>query len=140
MYFIAVYALFVNVEFYFEKTKYTMYVSVLGAILNILLNWIFINKYGYLAAGYTTVVCYIIFSIGHYVLYRYLNKKYLNSISIVRGKIILGISVLLVLLMLLTLILYNYIWLRYGLIIAIFVGAFVYRKKLIGILKEIKGK
>lgn len=140
VYFIAVYALFVNVEFYFEKTKYTMYVSVLGAILNILLNWIFINKYGYLAAGYTTVVCYIIFSIGHYVLYRYLNKKYLNSISIVRGKIILGISVLLVLLMLLTLILYNYIWLRYGLIIAIFVGAFVYRKKLIGILKEIKGK
>lgn len=140
VYFIAVYALFVNVEFYFEKTKYTMYVSVLGAILNILLNWIFINKYGYLAAGYTTVVCYIIFSIGHYVLYRYLNKKYLNSISIVRGKIILGISALLVLLMLLTLILYNYIWLRYGLIITIFVGAFVYRKKLIGILKEIKGK
>ena len=53
VYFIAVYALFVNIEFYFEKTKYVMYVSVLGAALNVFLNWVFITKYGYIAAGYT---------------------------------------------------------------------------------------
>lgn len=138
VYFIAVYALFVNVEFYFEKTKYTMYVSVLGAVLNIFLNWIFIKQYGYIAAGYTTVVCYILFSIGHYILYRYLNKKYLNSISIIKGKIVMSVSILLVMLMLFTLVLYNYIWLRYALIGIIFVGAFIYRQKLIGIIKKIK--
>ena len=140
VYFIAVYALFVNVEFYFEKTKYTMYVSVFGAAFNIFLNWIFISKYGYIAAGYTTVFCYIMFSIGHYMLYRYLNRKYLNSISIVKGGIILFFSVVLVILMLLTLVLYSYIWLRYGLITAIFAGAFLYRKKIVRIIKIIKEK
>lgn len=42
-----------------------MFVSVLGAILNVFLNYILIPKFGYIAAGYTTLVCYILFAVGH---------------------------------------------------------------------------
>lgn len=65
IFFTYLYTLFINVEFYFEKTKYSMIVSVLGAILNVLLNYILIPIFGYIAAGYTTLVCYILFAIGH---------------------------------------------------------------------------
>lgn len=45
-----IYTLYVNVEFYFEKTKYVMFVSIFGAAINILLNYIFIPKFGFIAA------------------------------------------------------------------------------------------
>lgn len=140
VYFVAVYALFVNVEFYFEKTKYTMYVSVIGAIANIALNWIFINKFGYLAAGYTTVVCYAMFAIGHYLLYAYLNKKYLNGIKIVRANIIALMSIVLSVLMFISLVLYRFTFVRYTIILMIFAGIILFREKMISVLKSISGK
>lgn len=75
IYFTYLYTLFINVEFYFEKTKYSMIVSVLGAILNIFLNYLLIPKFGYIAAGYTTLVCYILFAIGHGCLCASLKKS-----------------------------------------------------------------
>lgn len=65
IFFTYLYTLFINVEFYFEKTKYSMIVSVLGAILNVFLNYLLIPKFGYIAAGYTTLMCYILFAVGH---------------------------------------------------------------------------
>lgn len=138
VYIIAIYALFVNVEFYFEKTKYTMYVSGCGAIINIVLNWIFINKYGYIAAGYTTVFCYTLFAIGHYLLYKYLNRKYLYSISIVREKYLFVLSCVLFVLMFLTLFLYNYVHLRYIVIVVITITILHRRRWLLCIIKQIK--
>ena len=52
-------------EFYYEKTKPVMVCSILSAGLNIFLNYLFIPQYGYLAAGYTTLVCYLFNSIMH---------------------------------------------------------------------------
>ena len=37
-----------------------------SAALNILLNFVCINIFGYFAAGYTTLYCYIVFTIYHY--------------------------------------------------------------------------
>lgn len=34
---------------------------------NVVLNFIFIRIFGYVAAGYTTLACYILYSVGHYV-------------------------------------------------------------------------
>lgn len=34
---------------------------------NVVLNFIFIHIFGYVAAGYTTLACYILYSVGHYV-------------------------------------------------------------------------
>ncbi len=38
-----------------------------AAVANVVLNFIFIHIFGYVAAGYTTLACYILYSVGHYV-------------------------------------------------------------------------
>ena len=40
VFFNSIYSVFVNIEFYYEKTKYVMYVTVVLAGLNIVLNYI----------------------------------------------------------------------------------------------------
>lgn len=55
--------LFINVEFYYEEKKSLVYASVFAALANISLNWIFIKKYGFIAAAYTTLLSYLIFAI-----------------------------------------------------------------------------
>lgn len=140
VYFIAVYALFVNIEFYFEKTKYVMYVSVLGAALNVFLNWVFITKYGYIAAGYTTVFCYLLFSAGHYLLYKYLSKKYLAGISIINFKRIGAVTIALMIVMGAVLALYKITIARYGVIFAIILVAVAKRDGIIDTLKTVLSK
>ena len=62
VYFISISNMYSNILIYLKKTKYIMYSSIVAALLNLLLNYIFINKYGYIAAAYTTLVSYIIMS------------------------------------------------------------------------------
>lgn len=64
--FMMLYSFFTNVEFFFEKNKFIMVASVITAILNIVLNRIFITFYGYIAAGYTTLICYVIYAMAQY--------------------------------------------------------------------------
>jgi O-antigen/teichoic acid export membrane protein len=70
VYFKFLYPLFSTVEFYYEKTGFVMIASCIAAGANIILNYIFIRIYGYYAAGYTTLVCYILYSLAHYAFQR----------------------------------------------------------------------
>ena len=70
VYFKFLYPLFSTVEFYYEKTGFVMIASCIAAGANIILNYIFIRIYGYYAAGYTTLFCYILYSLAHYVFQR----------------------------------------------------------------------
>lgn len=45
---------------YFKKTKYIMWSLTIGGLVNIGLNFIFVPKYGYIAAAITTLIGYII--------------------------------------------------------------------------------
>lgn len=87
------------------------------------LNWVFITKYGYIAAGYTTVFCYLLFSAGHYLLYKYLSKKYLAGISIINFKLIGAVTIALMIVMGAVLALYKITIARYGVIFAIILVA-----------------
>ena len=75
-----------------------MFVSVLGAVVNIILNLVFIKKYVFIAAGYTTVFTYLVFCFAHYILYKYIAKKektgnvYNDSILMILGIAVLVIS------------------------------------------------
>lgn len=64
--FLTMYSFFANIEFYFEKTKIVMFASVIVAIANVVLNLLFIPMYGFVAAGYTTLLCYILYATVHY--------------------------------------------------------------------------
>ena len=60
------YFIFSNVEFLYEKTKWIFPITLLGAGLNILLNWLFIPRFGYKVAAYTTLFSYIAVAACHY--------------------------------------------------------------------------
>lgn len=140
VFFMFLYPLFANVEFYYEKTKFVMIASCSGALLNIVLNYIFIRKYGYYAAGYTTLVCYIVFSVAHYFAYRKIvsNEPELESIYDIRFVILLSCGVLIM--MGLMLVGYSSSWLRYIILVGIVLILLRNRKKIIRKIMELRKK
>ncbi len=60
------YSLPTQVEYYHEKTHYISIGTVAAALMNIILNFFFIRKYGYIAAAYTTEFTYLTYFIIHY--------------------------------------------------------------------------
>lgn len=59
------YDLLVVGEYYAKKTIYIMLGTMLAAALNLVLNYVFILKYGFLAAAYTTLVSYVCYLLIH---------------------------------------------------------------------------
>jgi len=51
-----------------NQTKYGMYISIMGAAMTIVLNLVFIPKYGFMACAYTTVFAYGLMMILSYVM------------------------------------------------------------------------
>ena len=60
-----VYTIYVNVEQYEKKTIGMAMASAIAALVNYILNYVFIPIYGYIAAAYTTYVGYLILLIIH---------------------------------------------------------------------------
>ena len=64
-YLIFCYSLYVNTEHFYKKTKSIAAYTVAAAIFNLVANYIFIPKYGYVAAAYTTLASYIVALVLH---------------------------------------------------------------------------
>ena len=79
------YTLFVNVEQYKKNTIGMAIASVSAALLNYVLNLIFIPIYGYIAAAYTTLVSYLFLLIVHMLLVKRMGyEKTYSYIYIIR--------------------------------------------------------
>ena len=63
-----VYSFYVNIEYYHKKQKYIAMGTAIAAIINIVLNYIFIPIFGYIAAAYTTLVGYMALYTVHYII------------------------------------------------------------------------
>lgn len=72
-----------SVEYYYEKTRFIALGTVMAAVINIILNYIFINKYGYIAAAYTTLMTYFLYFYFHYFLAWKIHKSSLFNNRIV---------------------------------------------------------
>lgn len=96
VYFLFMYNIFANIEFYFEKTKFMSVASMIGGGLNIILNFIFIKRLGYIAAGYTTLICYITYTVSHYWCMKRLLDEKLGGYKIYNMKVIAIITSILV--------------------------------------------
>lgn len=75
IFFSSFYLVFSNVEFVFEKTRYVFPITLLGATVNILLNYFFIPLWGYEVAAYTTLIGYVIIAIAHYLASKKISNK-----------------------------------------------------------------
>lgn len=113
VYFMFAYDLFAKFEFYYEKTKFIMMASVIAAMLNIALNYIFIHLFGYIAAGYTTLFCYMAYSVGHYVFMRKVCKTCMNGVKIYSTIELLKLTMIFLTTGFIFLLTYNHIAVRY---------------------------
>lgn len=91
------YTLFVNVEQYKKKTIGMAIASSSAALLNYVLNVIFIPMYGYIAAAYTTLIGYLFLLLIHMALVKRLGYQKTYSYSFVAlvsiGMIIITVGV-----------------------------------------------
>lgn len=127
-------------QMYFEKQMFMPIASILSALINIVLNFIFIPLSGYYAAGYTTLASYILYSVGHY----YFSKKIcigsVGTFEMFDRKNIFIISICVVLCSIVFIFLYNFSWIRY--LSALVLVCFVYynRKNIFAVIEQIRKK
>ena len=140
VFFIFLYGIFADFEFYYEKTKLISLASVFSAILNIILNYIFVKIFGFIAAGYTTLICYFLYALVHYVFMnricsnqdvgnRVFDHKLMALITIVFLILSAGISVL-----------YLFNWLRYIIAVILALVILVCRNRISGYVLSFKEK
>lgn len=138
VYFMFLYSLFVSFETYYEQTKYVMYVSVTCGLLNIVLNYFCIKRFGYVVCAYTTLFSYICFAAGHYYFSHKLIKKREPNAAIFDVKIICVISCVLLVASIGITLIYPYAYIRYGILLVAVGIAFLCRNKIWDVLRRIK--
>lgn len=68
-----------SVEYFREKTKLIALGTVCAAVINIVLNYFCILRWGYVAAAYTTLVTYMLYFAFHFIIAWRIEKKCLFS-------------------------------------------------------------
>jgi len=139
-FFMFLYPLFGSVEFYYKENRYVTAASLVGAVANIILNYIFIKIFGFIAAAYTTLACYALFSICHYIfMKKVLIKNGIDSIPY-DMKTITVISIAVIIISIAMTVLYNNSYVRWGVIVMLLVSCFAYRRKIIETIQSIMKK
>lgn len=134
------YLCFAPFEFYFEKRIWTTIGTLTSAVANIVLNYIFIQLCGYQAAGYTTLVCYLLNSVMHYFFMRKVCKTYLDDIRPYNSKILILIAVVFMGIGFLYIPLYSNMTARYGFTAVLLLILYINRKRLMAAISEMLGK
>lgn len=141
VYFIFVYNLYSNVEYYYEKTKLITAATLAAACLNLLLNWIFIPMFSYYAAGYTTLVSYMLLAFMHYTFYKKVMKECLpGKPNVFDGRYILQCSALVLISMGVIALTYPLPMLRYSLIAILAVVLIIRRKQVMVLIQKLMKK
>jgi O-antigen/teichoic acid export membrane protein len=65
------YSLYANVEFFEKRTAYISVGTVLAAVVNVILNVIWLPIYGYSAAAWATLISYILLFVFHAAIVKY---------------------------------------------------------------------
>lgn len=140
------YDLFAKFEFYHEKTRFIMVASVIGAALNVGLNYIFIRLYGYFAAAYTTLFCYIVYVMAHYVFMRRVCNQYMGGVVVYKPSTLLLIYGSFLAAGFLLMLTYNYPVVRYSIIAVALIAIIIKRRDVMRIagrlfeIRKSKGK
>ena len=137
-YFTFLYTLFANVEFFLEENRFITIASCVGAVANIVLNFLLLPVFGYYAAGYTTLFCYILFALSHYVFMHIVCKRHIGGDKVYDGKTIFVLSIVFVALAFEMMALYDYPIIRYTLVLAVVTACILKRKWIVEQIKEIR--
>ena len=130
--------LFINIEFYYEEKKSLVVASLGSLVINVVLNALLIPRWGFVVAGYTTWISYIVFAYANYVAMKklFIREKIANDLY--DYKALIAIMILFTVLSFVGVALYDHIIVR---IVCVCVTAFVLLlnlRKLVGIFKNIR--
>ena len=119
--------IFINVEFFYEKNGLLSISSIIVAVLNVILNYIAIPRLGYIAAAYTTLICYLLHMIFHGIIAIKLTHINNMEIPFELDKIIL-LTIICIVSMFGIMFFYDYPIIRY-MILIIYGGIAIIKKK-----------
>ena len=107
------YAFYFDTEYFYGETYVISIGTGIAAMVNIALNFVFIPRYGYIAAAYTTMIGYLIMLIYHFLIVKFkLKKSYIYD-----TKYFIGVITGLVMIQLMAIFIYQRRLIRYAIII-----------------------
>ncbi len=139
-FFMFMYSMFVNVESYYKKTKYILYVSLVCSVTNIALNYFGIKLFGYIACGYTTLTCYVLLAVGHYI---FMKKTLLEAgikEPVVNTGLALVLGVVIIIGSIAISLLFSFPMIRYGIFGLAIMLFLTNKQRILGMFKLIRGK
>ena len=94
VFFIFVYMFYVNAEFFYRKTIVIAVGSAMAAVVNIVLNYLMIGRYGMYGAAIATTISYAALALFHFICLKRIRKNfYLKVAAFLPGILSLGIGV-----------------------------------------------
>lgn len=138
VYFVFLYTLFSNYELYYERSGLIMLASITAAFLNIGLNLLLIPVFGFVAAGYTTLACYIALSIFHYLAMEHISKETRDREIPFDMCLVVGISLAVLILSIGVSFTYFYAPVRYACILALMVVGILKRSVVFDLISKMK--
>ena len=134
--------LYSNIAVYYKKTKYVMYPAIVAAMINLVLNFICIKMFGYMAAAYTTLFSYMVLAGLQYIWSKKVCEEKGNLISnIYNNKVMFVLAITTAAVSLLAIPVYSNTLLRYlliglGIVIVTLLGKYIVKN---GMLTNRKG-
>lgn len=129
--------LFINVQFYYEQKKKLVYASVGAAVINIILNAVLIPKISYIAAGYTTLISYIVFAVMNYYTMKDVTKKEGFSLDAIDLKALVIIFLVFSIVCFAAMALYKLMIARYLILFFAVIVAVIKRKELMRFVRAV---
>ena len=110
----------------------------MAAVIDIVLNYFAIPAWGYVAAGYTTLISYLFMSVGHFILSVRISKEKGIYAEIFPWKLLIILSLIMVTVMVGVNLLYKSFILRYSVLLLLVLYAVIFRKRILGIFLTLK--
>ena len=129
----ALYDTFAAVSFFHKRSTRIMTATLTAAAVNLVCNYVFINRFGYIAAGYTTLLSNLVLTAMHYR-----NARRIEPQEIYDPKFSLLSVVLVTAGCLLCNLLYPFVLVRYVLVLALLVFLWTRRRSVMDMLMNMK--
>lgn len=135
VFFTAMYSIYMRIELFYKQTNFATIATFIAAVINIILNYFFIDLFGAVAAGYTTMICYALLALLHYI-----NVRRKGYSDIFNNKLFFIISSVVIIGAIIISLLYNYLPIRIALILIFAIIAIWKRKMIMDLLKIKRGQ
>lgn len=126
-----------NIIFYYEKTQYMSMITMVCAAINIITNIFGIQLFGYIAAGYTTLLSSFI----NMMLYYWCAKKFEQELhNIINLKWLFSIFVVTIIFIVYGMVFNDNLIMKLLLVFLILVVGFIFKNKIVDMIKKIFNK